>query len=476
MTIVEIVKKIKRKEVSPKEIAEFYLKKAKKHNPALNAFININENLIEEATKIDPSKGKLSGVPLGIKDMFCTRGLKTTAGSKILESFEPPYTATSVQKLQSEGALILGKCNQDEFAMGSSGENSFFGCAKNPWNLKYVPGGSSSGSASAVSADLCPGALGTDTGGSVRLPSHFCHLVGIKPSYGRVSRYGMISYASSLDQAGTMTRTVADGTLLLDVMSGEDPRDATSAAQKPTTFFESLDSNIKSLKVVVLVLDNVKNKTHPDILKAYEKAIDILKQRGCKIIEKEWPYLEESIFAYYLISTSEASSNLSRYDGVRYGFRSSKPSNTLKEFYEQNRSEGFGEEVKRRILMGAFCLSSGYYGAYFHKACKVRHLIKKSFDNIFKEAQAILCPIATRPTYLIGEKKKLLDVYLNDQFTVGANLAGLPALSLPAGLSKEKLPISVGLMGAPFKEQDMLNVALALEEDFQVNKVRPDGF
>ena len=476
MTISEIVRKVKTKKVSPKEIAEFYLERAKKYNPKLNAFITINENLIKEASSLDSTKGKLAGVPLGIKDLFCTQNLKTTAGSRMLESFIPPYTATVVKKLQDEGALILGKCNQDEFAMGSSGENSFFGPSKNPWNTDYISGGSSSGSAVAVSAELCPGSLGTDTGGSVRLPAQFCHVVGIKPSYGRVSRYGMISYASSLDQAGTLTHTVEDGALLLDVMSGEDKKDATTASKKQTDFFNSLNSNIKSTKVAVFSLDSVVKKIHPDILKAQLKAQDILKQRGCEIVELEWPYLESSIFVYYLISTSEASSNLSRYDGVRYGFRSSKSSKNLKDFYEFNRSEGFGEEVKRRILMGAFCLSSGYYEAFFNKSCQVRALIKKEFETIFTKADLVLCPISKSPAYPLGKKDKLLNIYLNDQFTVSANLAGLPALSLPAGLSKEKLPIGVGLMAPPFEEQKMLNVALALEEDFQVNKERPYGF
>ena len=476
MNISEIVKNIKSKKVSPKEVAEFYLKRIEKHNPKLNAFIHLNENILKEAESVDPSKGRLPGVPLGIKDIFCTKNLKTTAGSRMLESFVPPYSATAVQKLQKEGALVLGKCNQDEFAMGSSGENSYFGPTKNPWNLNCVAGGSSSGSASAVSAGLCPASLGTDTGGSVRLPAHFCHLVGIKPSYGRVSRYGMIAYASSLDQAGTFTHTVEDGALLLDVMSGSDDQDATTARKDSTQFFPSLNSDIRSLKVATFPSQLFDKKIHPEILAAQKKAIDILKARGCEIIEEEWPYLEDSVSVYYLISTSEASSNLSRYDGVRYGFRSPDAPKDLKDFYSHNRSQGFGEEVKRRILMGAFCLSSGYYEAYFNKACQVRYLIKKAFEDLFSRADVILCPITSALPYPLGVKRNLIDVYLNDQFTVSANLAGLPALSLPAGLSKDKLPLGVGLMGSAFEEQKMLNVALALEEDFQVNKERPNDF
>ena len=476
MTIAEILKNIKNKKMSAKEVAEFYLARIEKHNPTLNAFISINEDLIKEASLVDSKKGRLAGVPLGIKDMFCTEGLRTTAGSRMLESFVPPYSATVIEKLKSEGALILGKCNQDEFAMGSTGENSFFGSAKNPWDINRVAGGSSSGSASAVSADLCPASLGTDTGGSVRLPAHFCHLVGIKPSYGRISRYGMISYASSLDQAGTLSHTVEDGALLLDVISGADPKDSTTAHKKATSFFESLESNIRSLKIGIFPKAFSEETMQPEIFKAQKKSIDILKDRGCEIIEEEWPYLEFSVPSYYLISTSEASSNLSRYDGVRYGFRSPRASKNLKDFYQFNRSEGFGDEVKRRILMGAFCLSSGYYDAYFDKACRVRYLIQKGFKNIFSRVDVILCPITNSLPYPLKSKRNSLSTYLNDQFTVSANLAGLPALSLPAGLSKEKLPLGIGLMGAPFEEQKMLNVALALEEDFQVNKERPNGF
>lgn len=471
-SLSEIQKSLKEKKISQKELFEFYISKIKNHNKELNAFLNWNETALNNQKKTGP----LAGIPLGIKDIFCTKGLKTTAGSRALESYIPPYTATAIQRLEKAGALIIGKCNNDEFAMGSTGENSYFGEVKNPWNKEYSAGGSSSGSASAVAGGLCPASIGTDTGGSIRLPAHYCNLVGIKPTYGRVSRYGMIAYASSLDQAGSLTWTVEDGALLLDIMSGFDPLDSTTANTPAPFFQKNLNSQIKNKKVIYFDMEDFRDQVDSSVLSAQETVLKILKDKGCKLIKKKCPFLDYGISVYYLISTSEASSNLARYDGVRYGHRSSKSAKDLLEFYAFNRSEAFGPEVRRRIIMGTFCLSSGYYEEYFHKACQVRHLIQKAFNEIFSECDLILSPTASAPAPKLGAKKNPLQIYLNDQFTVFANLIGSPALSLPVSFSENKLPVGIQLMGRAFGEQDILNTALALEEVLQINKKRAYEF
>ena len=474
LSLTDIQKCLKIKKISKKEILDFYWEKIQKYNQELKAFLTLNETIFN--TQTNNPEGPLSGIPLGIKDMFCTKGLKTTAGSRILESYIPPYTATAVNKLEKAGALVIGKCNNDEFAMGSTGENSAFSIVKNPWNNQHSAGGSSSGSASAVSGGLCPASLGTDTGGSVRLPAHYCHLVGIKPTYGRVSRYGMIAYASSLDQAGTLTHTVEDGALLLDTINGFDPLDSTTVKTKPPFFQKNLNSNIKGKKIAYFEPATFKQHIDPSVLSAQSKTLTALKDRGCQLIEKKWPFFEYGVSVYYLISTSEASSNLARYDGVRYGYRSKKSIETLQDFYALNRSEGFGKETRRRILMGSFCLSTGYYEEYFYKACQVRHLIQKEFNHIFSECDAILSPVASTPAPKLDIEQDPLQIYLNDQFTVFANLIGSPALSLPVDFSKDGLPIGMQLLSQAFKEQDMLDIALALEEEFQIYKKRPHGY
>lgn len=475
-SVASIAKNIKEKKISVSEVINFYFERIKKHNPELNAFLALNKEAVKKIDSFKP-EGMLAGVPLGIKDLFCTEGLATTAGSRILENYIPPYSATVVSRLQKQGAFVLGKCNQDEFAMGSTGEHSAFGPSKNPWDLKYAPGGSSSGSASAVAANLCAAALGTDTGGSIRLPSHYCNLVGIKPTYGRVSRYGMIAYASSFDQAGPITKTVADGALILDAMSGHDENDSTTASLPPTQLYNNLNSQVKNLKVAYFDCEDLKeHNIDPDILFSQKKSIEVLKQRGCQLQAIKWPFLDYGTSVYYLISTSEASSNLSRYDGVRYGFRSQKPVDKLADFYSQTRSEAFGKEVQKRILMGTFCLSSGYYQAYFQKACQVRRLIQQEFDEIFKKYDAILCPVSINTAPQLNKVSSDLDSYLNDRFTVFANLTGLPALSMPVHFSKDDKPIGAQLIGPAFKEQNILNLALALEEDLQLYKKRPYGF
>ncbi|MBC6414808.1 MAG: Asp-tRNA(Asn)/Glu-tRNA(Gln) amidotransferase subunit GatA [Bdellovibrionales bacterium] len=472
-SLCSLQKKLQSSEVSPKEVFDFYLKRIEKYNPCLNAFISWKK--IPSFKK----KGRLAGIPIGVKDLFCTKDLRTTAGSKGLEQYLPPYTATAVEKLEQEGAIIIGKCNNDEFGMGSTGEHSYFGASKNPWNEKHSPGGSSSGSASAVSARLCPASLGTDTGGSVRLPANYCHLVGLKPTYGRVSRYGMIAYASSLDQAGIFTHTVEDSALLLDVMSGFDSKDSTSLKTKPPYFQKNLSSEIKNKTLAYFDLEPFKNEMNPEIVSAYQKALKLLEQRGCCLIEKKIPFLDYGISAYYLISTSEASSNLSRYDGIRYGKQSLKSSQSLQEFYSLNRLDFFGKEVRRRILIGTFSLSSGYYEDYFHKACQVRYLIKQAFDEIFSSCEAIISPVSKNTAPLLNSKKtegKNLSFYLNDIFTVFANLIGSPALSLPCSFSKDKLPIGLQLIGPALGEQKILNVALALEEDLNIFEKSPEKY
>ena len=478
LTIKELAQNVRSKKVSAKEVFEFFFKRAEKFNPKLNSFIRLNSQALKESSPV--KEGLLQGVPIGVKDLFCTKGIPTTAGSQMLKNFIPPYSATLVSRLQKQGALIIGKCNQDEFAMGSTGQTSHFGPSQNPWNTQHTAGGSSGGSASAVAAKLCAGAFGTDTGGSVRQPAHFCHLVGIKPSYGRISRYGMIAYSSSLDQAGTFSQNVEDGALLLDAVTGSDTLDSTTAPLSPTQFHKNLNANIPPLSLGYFPLEDLKlshgEALDSEIIEAQDKVLRLLEKKGCKLKKQKWPYLNHSLSVYYLISTSEASSNLARYDGVHYGFRSKSPFNDLKEFYGSNRGEGFGKEVKQRILIGTFCLSSGYYEAYYKKACQVRTLIKKEFENIFKTCDAIVCPVSPTTAIPLSLKANPLKNYLNDIFTVSANLAGLPALSLPVTFSKKKLPIGIQLVGDSFQEQKILNLALFLEKELDVWRKTPDEF
>lgn len=483
LNLVDIVKGIKAKKFSPKEITKFYLERIEKHNPKLYAYITINKDVLKESESIKDFDKPLSGVPLGIKDVFCTQGLKTTAGSKMLKNFIPPYSATVVDRLKDAGALILGKCNNDEFAMGSTGETSYFGCSKNPWDTDRTSGGSSGGSATAVSARLCAGSLGTDTGGSIRLPSAFCHLVGIKPTYGRVSRYGIVAYASSLDQAGTLTQTVEDGALILDAISGKDEKDFTTKNEGPTNFFKNLNKNIKDLKIAYFDYEKIISykgdiQINQDIIEAQKRVLEIFKSEGCSLVQKECPLYEHGLSVYYLISGSEARSNLSRYDGIRYGFRSDKNVKNIKDFYKKNRSEGFGKEVKSRILTGSFCLSSGYYDDYFQRACRVRRIIKEGFEEIFKTCDVIISPSSFSPAPLLEKNRDfLVENYFNDQFLIFANLAGLPAMNLPVGFSKkENLPVGVQIMAPAFQEQKMLDVAFCLENILQVKEKRPGNF
>lgn len=460
------------KKISAVEVTKFFLNRTEKLNPKLNAFIMMNNEALNEAANIDKkinqgeSVGPLAGVAFGIKDMLCTKGLRTTAGSKMLENFIPPYDATVVSRLRNAGAVVLGKLNQDEFAMGSSNETSYFGKCKNPWNEAYVPGGSSGGSAAAQAARLAMGTIGTDTGGSIRQPSSFTGIVGIKPTYGRVSRYGIVAFASSLDQAGPMVSTVEDAALTLEVICGHDKMDSTTSSKEVPAFSKNLNKNIKGVKIGLLK-EYEKGVLHPDVEKTYKVSIDALKKLGAEFVDVSVGMTEFAVPMYYLISASEASSNLARYDGVKYGFRADfkdLSSMNLDDFYSETRGQGFGTEVKRRIMLGTYCLSSGYYDAYYNKACQVRRMLRDQYMEAFKKCDAILSPVTTSPAFKIDERSSdTLAMYMNDIFTTSTNLAGLAGLSVPFGFSADGLPIGMQLTSSHFEEQKILNIAYALE-------------
>lgn len=481
----ELSSHVKNRKISAAEVAQFYLNRIEKLNPKLNAYIELNQSVLDEARKIDEriNKGEdvglLAGVAFGIKDLLCTKGLKTTAGSKILNNFIPPYDATVVARLKKAGATILGKLNMDEFAMGSSNETSYFGKCHNPWNTDHVPGGSSGGSAAAQASRLAMGTIGTDTGGSIRQPASFCGVVGVKPTYGRISRYGIIAYASSLDQAGPIVSTVEDAALTLEIICGHDEKDSTSSSEKIPEFSKNLNPSVKGIKIG-LVKEYQSGEIHEDVFRTYSEAIETLKKAGAEIKEISIPLTEHAVPMYYLIAASEASSNLARYDGVRYGYRADfkdLSSISLDEFYAQSRGEGFGKEVKRRIMLGTYCLSSGYYEAYYNKACQVRRLLREQYQQAFEACDVLLSPVTTSPAFKIGERSSdPLKMYLNDIFTTSTNLAGLPGMSVPFGFSKDNLPIGIQLTGAQFQEQKMLNVAYFLEQNNATKERIPNVF
>jgi aspartyl-tRNA(Asn)/glutamyl-tRNA(Gln) amidotransferase subunit A len=416
---------------------------------------------------------------MGIKDMLCTQGVQTTAGSKILGGFVPPYSATVVERLEKAGAISLGKTNLDEFAMGSSSETSHYGVSRNPWNLDCVPGGSSGGSAAAVAAGMCAASIGTDTGGSIRQPANFCGVVGVKPTYGRVSRFGIVAFASSLDQAGPMTRSVEDAALILEVICGKDAKDATTSTKPVPEFSKHLNKSLKGIKIG-LPREYFSDKVSADTQAAVDRTIQAAKAEGAEVVEVSIPLSEYGVPVYYLIATSEASSNLARYDGVRFGYRAdfqSDPAKDTEDFYSRTRGEGFGPEVKRRIVLGTYALSSGYYDAYYIKACQVRRLLREQFLAAFQKCDVMLSPVTTHPAFKVGERlQDPLQMYLNDIFTISTNLAGIPGMSLPAGFSREGLPIGVQLSAAHFQEQKMLNVAYALEQQLKISDKVPNVF
>lgn len=477
-TALQIKTKILSKEVRASEFIDQLFGRIKNVEPSIQAYITINEEeafkkAIEIDKKIENAEkvGLLAGIPVAVKDNICTRNLYTTCASEILKKFIPPYDAFVVNRLKEEDAIIIGKTNLDEFAMGSSTENSCYKVTRNPWNLEYVPGGSSGGSAAAVAADLSLIALGSETGGSVRQPAALCGVVGVKPTYGRVSRYGLVAFGSSLDQVGTVTKDVGDAALILQVIAGYDLHDSTSANVPVPDYLNGIDSGINGLRIGI-PKEYFAAGLNADVLKALKDALKVYEHLGAKVIDISLPHTEYAVAVYYIVANAEASSNLARYDGVRYGYRASR-SNGIIDMYCRTRSEGFGNEVKRRIMLGNYALSSGYYDAYYLKASKVRNLIKQDFDVAFEKVDCIICPTSPAPAFKIGERaNNPLEMYLSDIYTIPANLAGIPGISIPCGFSKEVLPIGMQILAKHFEEKKLLQIAYAFEQetDFHLKK------
>jgi len=473
LTLTELVKNIKDKKISSEETTKAFIDRGEKSRD-LNTYITEDfSNALLKAKSFDQKPNfdsKLPGVPIAVKDLFCTKDVKTTAGSKILNNFIPPYESTVTQNIWNEGAILLGKLNCDEFAMGSSNETSFFGNVQSPIDKGLVPGGSSGGSASALAANLTPITIGTDTGGSIRQPASFTGTVGLKPTYGSCSRYGIVAFASSLDQAGPMSKDVKDCALLQEIISTYDEKDSTSIDFKRNEYSKELTNNIKDKKIGIPKEYRVDGMPK-EIEDLWTKGIEYAKDCGAEIIEISLPHTNYALPTYYIVAPAEASSNLARYDGVKYGFRS-KGENLI-DMYEKTRSEGFGSEVQRRIMIGTYVLSSGYYDAYYLKAQKVRKLIKNDFDEAYKKVDAILTPSTPSAAFKIGEKTNdPVSMYLNDIFTVPVNLAGLPAISIPAGIDVKGYPLGLQIIGKAFDEQNILNIAYAMEEKIQFkNKI-----
>lgn len=471
LTVHELQEKIKNKELTITDINEAYVKRIKEKEPEVQAFITeLTEEGIEQAKKLQKridngeELGKLAGIPIGIKDNICTKGVKTTCASKMLESFVAPYDATVKEKINAEEMINLGKLNMDEFAMGGSTEYSYFKKTRNPWNLSKVPGGSSGGSAAAVAANMVPWALGTDTGGSIRQPASFCGVVGLKPTYGLVSRYGVVAFASSLDQVGTFTKDVQDCATLLNVIAGNDEMDTTSVDVGVKDYTKSLQRDIKGLKIGV-PKEFFGEGINPEVKASLETAIAKYKEMGAEIEEFSLDIAKYSLATYYIIACAEASSNLGRYDGIRYTHRSSE-AKTLKEIYKKSRSEAFGAEVKRRIILGTYVLSSGYYDAYYKKAQQVRTLVMDQFNKAFEKYDIIVTPTSPTTAFEIGGKSSNpMEMYLADICTVSVNIAGLPGISIPCGVDSDGLPIGMQIIGNKFDEETILKAAYAYEQE-----------
>jgi aspartyl-tRNA(Asn)/glutamyl-tRNA(Gln) amidotransferase subunit A len=479
-TLAELSKELQSRSISSTELTQHYINRIKKFNPTLNAFISICEDVaLDQAFTADQmlkkgDAGPLTGIPIAHKDIFCTLGIKTSCGSKMLDNFIAPYDATVVKLLKAAGSVLLGKTNMDEFAMGSSNESSYYGSVKNPWNIKYTPGGSSGGSSAAVAARLAPAATGTDTGGSIRQPAALTGITGLKPTYGRVSRYGMIAFASSLDQCGPLTQTAEDAALLLNAFAGHDVKDSTSVRHAVPDYTAALNQNLKGLKIG-LPVEYFQKGLDPAIETSIQAVIKLLESQGAEVKEIRLPHTHLAISAYYVIAPAECSSNLSRYDGVRYGHRCDNPKN-LDDLYKRTRSEGFGSEVKRRILTGTYALSAGYYDAYYIKAQKIRRLILNDFIEAFKEVDVILTPTTPSTAFKLGEKAQdPIAMYLSDIYTIAVNLAGLPGISMPCGFD-QGLPIGVQLIGKHFDEARILNVAHQYQQMTDWHKQAPEGF
>jgi aspartyl-tRNA(Asn)/glutamyl-tRNA(Gln) amidotransferase subunit A len=469
-----------RGDLSAEAIARQYLDVAREREPRIKAFLDLDEaDVLTQARAVDAKRargerlGSLAGIPVAIKDVLCTKGRRTTCASRILETFVPPYDATAVARLKDAGAVLFGKTNCDEFAMGSSTENSAYQVTRNPWDLERVPGGSSGGSAAAVAAGMAPVSLGTDTGGSVRQPAGLCGVVGLKPSYGRISRYGLIAYGSSLDQVGPFGHTVGDVALLLEVLAGHDPKDSTSAPEPAPPYTQLLDLPLSSLTIGV-AREHFAEGLDREVEAAVREALKVYRDLGATIREVSLPHTRYSVATYYLVATAEASSNLARYDGVHFGHRS-KEHKDLIDMYCKSRGEGFGREVKRRIMLGTYALSSGYIDAYYLKALKVRRLIKNDFDEAFAQCDVIIGPTSPTPAFKVGEKTDdPLAMYLADIYTIGANLAGICGLSMPCGFTRSNLPIGLQLLAAPYSEEKLLRIARLYERATDWHRRRPN--
>jgi aspartyl-tRNA(Asn)/glutamyl-tRNA(Gln) amidotransferase subunit A len=480
LTISQAHERLKQKELSAVELTRSVLDRIHAVENRVNAYITIDEKLALDQAEIADgliardNMTPLTGIPLAIKDLICTKGLRTTCASRILENFVPPYDATVIEKLKSAGTVIVGKVNMDEFAMGSSTENSGIKITHNPWDLTRSPGGSSGGSAAAVSADMCLGALGSDTGGSIRQPASHCGIVGLKPTYGRVSRYGLVAFASSLDQIGPLTRDVRDCAVMMNVISGHDAKDSTSVPKSVPNYLDFLNGDLKNTVVGIPREYQSARGLDSDVADAVTNAIQTIESMGARCVEVSLPHTEYAVAAYYVIAPSEASSNLARYDGVKYGFRDRDKSDLL-DMYRSSRSKGFGPEVQRRILLGTFSLSSGYYDAYYRKASQVRTRIMEDFKQAFEKCDVLLSPVAPTPAFPIGENADdPLTIYLSDIFTISANLAGIPGLSVPCGFSSGGLPIGLQIMGPHFSEGQLLKTAWHFEQAIGIQDRKPE--
>jgi aspartyl-tRNA(Asn)/glutamyl-tRNA(Gln) amidotransferase subunit A len=479
-SVAELSAALQARQVSSVEVTQAFLDRMQRHQAGLNAFISITaEAALAEAAQADarlrsPDAGPLTGVPMAHKDIFCTQGEKTTCGSRMLANFVSPYDATVVERLRAAGVVMLGKTNMDEFAMGSSNETSFFGPVRNPWDVARVPGGSSGGSAAAVAARLTPAATATDTGGSIRQPAALCGVTGLKPTYGRVSRFGMIAFASSLDQAGLITRSAEDAALLLGSMAGFDERDSTSVELPVPDYRAALGQSLKGLKIGVLK-EFFDTGLDPEIEQHIRAALDLLRSHGAQIKDVSLPSLPLSVPTYYVVAPAECSSNLARFDGVRYGHRCDNPRDLL-DLYQRSRGEGFGAEVKRRIMTGTYVLSAGYYDAFYLKAQCVRQLISNDFERAFHEVDVVIGPTTPTTAFKLGAKTAdPVTMYLNDIYTIGANLAGLPAISVPCGQA-QGLPTSMQIIGPHFGEERLLNVAHRYQQETDWHRRTPPGF
>jgi aspartyl-tRNA(Asn)/glutamyl-tRNA(Gln) amidotransferase subunit A len=465
-------------EFSPVELIEAVFQRIESVEKKINAYVTLNRELATagaheaEALLSKGGRGILLGIPIAVKDNLCTEGIRTTCSSRILQNFVPPYESTVTQKLKEEGYVLIGKTNLDEFAMGSSTENSAFGCTFNPWDTSRIPGGSSGGSAAAVSADECIAAIGSDTGGSIRQPAAFCGIVGLKPTYGRVSRFGLVAFASSLDQIGPVTKNVRDSALLMNIIAGQDQRDSTSVYQTPFDFTSVLGRDIKGIKIGIpkeYFIDGMDRAVEDSV----KNAIKQLETLGAVPVEISLPHTEYSVAAYYILATSEASSNLARYDGMKYGLRTE--GKNLIDTYMKTRQAGFGAEVKRRIILGTYALSSGYYDAYYKKAQQVRTLIKQDFEKAFKKVDVIATPTSPTVSFKVGEKTEdPLQMYLTDIFTISLNLAGVPGISLPCGFTSDNLPVGLQIIGKHFDEASLFKVAYSYEQSTAWHKRKPE--